>query len=140
MLASITMQHFIRQYPAICGMTGTAISSANEFLEKYGLNVVAVPTYQPCIRVDYPDIVFEKKVAKEEALTAEITQVHKTGQPILIGTCSIEESERLASKLLESEIECQILNAKNDELEAHIIAEAGAVGAVTVSTNMAGSL
>jgi preprotein translocase subunit SecA len=137
-LASITMQHFIRQYPAICGMTGTAISSANEFLEKYGLNVVVVPTNRSCIRVDYPDIVFENKVAKEESLTAEIIRVHKTGQPILIGTCSIEESERLASKLLESEIECHILNAKNDELEAHIIAEAGAVGAVTVSTNMAG--
>ncbi len=137
-LASITMQYFIRQYPAICGMTGTAISSANEFLEKYGLNVVVIPTNRTCIRVDHPDIVFESKEAKEKVLVAEIARVHKTGQPILIGTCSIEESERLASKLLESEIECHILNAKNDEMEARIIAEAGAVGAVTVSTNMAG--
>jgi len=137
-LASITMQHFILQYPSICGMTGTAISSANEFLEKYGMNVVVVPTNRPCIREDHPDEVFESKGAKEAALTAEIVRVHKTGRPILIGTCSIEESEHLAGKLSEAKIACNILNAKNDELEARIIAEAGAVGAVTVSTNMAG--
>jgi len=137
-LASITMQYFIRQYPAICGMTGTAISSANELLEKYGLNVVVIPTNRPCIRVDHPDRVFQSRLAKEEALIAEISKVHKTGRPILIGTGSIEESERLAGKLSELDIGCNVLNAKNDELEARIIAEAGAIGAVTVSTNMAG--
>lgn len=137
-LASITMQHFIHQYSGICGMTGTAASSANELLEKYGLNVVVIPTNRPCIRVDLPDIVYKDKRAKEGALTKEIIRVHKTGQPVLVGTCSVEESERLAGKLMESKVECHILNAKNDELEAQIIAEAGAVGAVTVSTNMAG--
>jgi len=137
-LASITMQYFIRQYPAICGMTGTAISSANELLEKYGLNVVVIPTNRPCVRVDHPDRVFQSRLAKEEALIAEISKVYKTGRPILIGTGSIEESERLAGKLSELDIGCNVLNAKNDELEAHIIAEAGAIGAVTVSTNMAG--
>lgn len=137
-LASITMQHFIGQYPGKCGMTGTAATSANELLEKYGLGVVVIPTNKPCIRIDHEDIVFSTKAAKEAVLTEEITRAHKKGQPVLVGTCSIEESERLAAKLYEAGIRCNVLNAKNDGLEARIVAEAGSVGAVTVSTNMAG--
>ncbi|MCR4436079.1 MAG: accessory Sec system translocase SecA2 [Clostridiales bacterium] len=137
-IASVTLQNFIRLYPKFCGMTGTAVTSAGEFAEFYGLKVVVIPTNRPCIRVDYTDKVYTHREAKERGLIAEITQVHKTGRPILVGTCSVEESERLAAKLKAAGIDCRVLNAKNDELEAKIIANAGALGAVTVSTNMAG--
>lgn len=137
-IASITLQNFIRLYPKICGMTGTAQTAADEFKELYGLNVVVIPTNKPCIRKDYPDIIFTHKEAKYKALVSEIIKVHKTGRPILIGTCSVEESELLAGRLEELGVECRILNAKNDELEARIVADAGTLGAVTVSTNMAG--
>lgn len=137
-IASITLQNFIRLYPHVCGMTGTAQTAANEFLEFYGLKVVVIPTNRQCIRVDEPDIMFTHKEAKLAALLTEITAVHKTGRPMLIGTRSVEESEQLAGRLKEYGVECRVLNAKNDEYEAGIIARAGTFGAVTVSTNMAG--
>ncbi|MCX8128812.1 MAG: accessory Sec system translocase SecA2 [Clostridia bacterium] len=137
-LSSITLQNFIRLYPKICGMTGTAATSANEFQQFYGLNVLVIPTNKPCIREDLEDVIFTHKEAKLKAITSEIVRVHSTGRPILVGTCSVEESEQLAGALRESGVVCQVLNAKNDELEAGIIAQAGAIGAVTVSTNMAG--
>ena len=114
-------------------MTGTAITSADEFKEFYGMTVVSIPTNKPCIRIDYPDLIFSHKEAKYKALISEIIKIHDSGRPMLIGTCSVEESEILAEKLKASGVACQILNAKNDELEAHIIANAGAFGAVTVS-------
>ncbi|NLD46843.1 MAG: accessory Sec system translocase SecA2, partial [Clostridiaceae bacterium] len=135
---SITMQNFIRQYPKICGMTGTAYSAAEEFRDFYGIGVAIIPTHRPCIRVDEPDVVFTHKEAKYKALVKEILRVHKTGRPILIGTCSVDESERIFSELKEAGVNCQVLNVKNDELEAAIIERAGTFGAVTVSTNMAG--
>lgn len=137
-MGSITLQNFIKLYPKICGMTGTALSSADEFEEFYGLKVVIIPTNRACVRVDHPDVVFTHKEAKFKALVSEIIEVHKSGRPILIGTCSVEESERLAKALMDAGISCQVLNAKNDRQEAEIIARAGELGAVTVSTNMAG--
>lgn len=137
-ITSITLQHFIKMYSKVCGMTGTAIASAREFKEFYGLQVVVIPTNRPSIRIDYPEVIFTHKEAKYNAVVKEILHVHKTGRPILIGTCSIEESELLADKLRTLGISSQVLNAKNDELEAHIVATAGSLGAITVSTNMAG--
>jgi preprotein translocase subunit SecA len=137
-IASITLQNFIRLYPRVCGMTGTAQTAANEFLEFYGLKVVVIPTNKECIRADKPDIMFTHKEAKLEALLSEITAVNKAGRPVLIGTRSVEESEQLAGRLKDLGVACQVLNAKNDEQEARIIARAGELGAVTVSTNMAG--
>lgn len=137
-LASITLNHFIRLYPKVCGMTGTALTASDEFAEFYGLRVVVIPTNRPCIRVDHPDWVFTHKEAKNRALVEEIRRVHSTGRPILVGTGSVEESEHLAALLKEAGVECRVLNAKNDALEARIVSEAGALGALTVSTNMAG--
>lgn len=137
-LYSITLQNFIRQYPGFCGMTGTAQTSAEEFREFYGIDVVVISTNRLCIRVDYPDLIFTDKGAKYKALIKEIVEVHKKGQPVLIGTCSVEESEFIYMKLKEAGVECQVLNAKNDEMEARIIEMAGKIGSVTVSTNMAG--
>ena len=122
----------------MCGMTATAKTSANEFKWFYDLDVAVIPTNKSCIRKDEVDFIFSNTVAKYEALVLEIKNVHETGRPILVGTASIEESEKLAMALNEVRINCNILNAKNDELEASIIAKAGALGAVTVSTNMAG--
>ncbi|HEX9060797.1 MAG TPA: accessory Sec system translocase SecA2 [Clostridia bacterium] len=137
-LNQITIQSFINLYPKICGMTGTAVSARDEFMEFYGLETVVIPPNRPCIRIDLPDMVFSNKKAKYEALLNEIKFVNSTGRPILIGTGSISESSSIASILKESAIHCQVLNAKNDEYEAKIIANAGNLGAVTVSTNMAG--
>src|SRR5678815_5181541 len=137
-LGSITLQHFLKHYPRLAGMTATAQTSAEELEHFYGLRVVPVPPNKPCIREDLPGLVFANKASKEKALVAEITQIHSTGRPILVGTSSVHESEMLAEQLRKSGIECVVLNAKNDEAEAAIIARAGAVGAVTISTNMAG--
>ncbi len=135
-LGSITMQNLVGLYPAVCGMTGTAATQSHEFLEIYDLHVVIIPTNRPMIREDFPDIVFRTRQEKEAALVEEIRNVHQTGQPILVGTASVEESERLSRKL--DGIPHEVLNARNDELEAGIIACAGNPGAVTISTNMAG--
>lgn len=137
-LAQITLHNFIRLYPGICGMTGTARHAADEFAEFYGMRVVVIPTNKPCIRTDFPDLVYTDKNAKLIAVVNEVVKVHETGRPILIGTCSVEESELLAGMLEQAGVRCNVLNAKNDELEAGIIAMAGEIGAVTVSTNMAG--
>jgi preprotein translocase subunit SecA len=137
-LSSITIQHFLQKYPTLSGMTATASSSASELSEVYGLSVVQVPPYRPCIRKDLPDFVFMSKTAKRRALLEEISGEHRRGRPVLVGTISVEESEALANELLERGIACRVLNARNDGQEAAIIAEAGVIGAVTISTNMAG--
>ena len=135
-LGSITFQNLAALYPWVCGMTGTAATQAEEFRTGYGLDVEAIPTNRPVIRVDEPDVVFPSKSAKEEALIEEIERVHATGQPVLAGTASVEESERLSARL--SAVPHSVLNARNEEAEAEIIARAGERGAVTISTNMAG--
>lgn len=135
-LGSITLQNFMDLYPAVSGMTGTAATQADEFSGVYDLQVELVPTNRPMIRIDHPDVVFRTRLEKEAALIDEIRKIYRTGQPILVGTASVEESERLSRKL--HEIPHQVLNARNDEQEAAIIAHAGQRGAVTISTNMAG--
>lgn len=137
-LGMITLQNFLSLYPKICGMTATAQTSAREFNETYGLEVVTIPPNRPCIRIDHPDLIFTHKEARNKALIEEIGHVHSTGRPILIGTASVEESDLLAADLLRAGIKCSVLNARNDEMEAGIIEKAGKLGAVTVSTNMAG--
>ncbi|MBU3156689.1 accessory Sec system translocase SecA2 [Clostridium estertheticum] len=134
----ITLQSFILLYKKIAGMTATAMDSADEISEFYNLDVFVIPPHVPCKRIDYPDVIFTHKEAKCRALINEIIRVHDTGQPILIGNPSVLESDYLALKLKEKGVVCQVLNAKNDELEASIIKQAGVIGAVTVSTNMAG--
>ncbi|NQT11241.1 MAG: accessory Sec system translocase SecA2, partial [Planctomycetes bacterium] len=135
---SITLQHFLRLYPKMCGMTATARAAADEFYEFYDLKVVVVPPNRASIRVDHPDRVFTHKEAKNRALVDEITRVQASGRPVLVGTASVAESEQLALELGGAGVTCQVLNAKNDEREAKIIASAAAPGAVTISTNMAG--
>jgi len=137
-LGSITLMHFLGEYAQVCGMTATARSAAEEFKTFYGLDTVVIPPNSPCIRIDHPDVVFTHKEAKTKALIEEITQAHGTGRPVLVGTISVKESEQLAGALVQADVPCQVLNAKNDELEAQIIAQAGSLGAVTISTNMAG--
>jgi preprotein translocase subunit SecA len=135
-LGSITLRHLTALYPQICGMTGTAATQALEFEKFYELPVEVIPTNRPMIRVDHPDAVFATKAEKEDAVLTEIRRVHQRAQPVLVGTGSVEESERLSRKL--ADIPHQVLNARNDEPEAAIIAQAGQRGAVTISTNMAG--
>jgi preprotein translocase subunit SecA len=135
-LGSVTVQNLIGLYPAACGMTGTAASQADEFHEMYGLEVDVIPTNRPVIRVDHPDRLFDTRADKEDAIVEEIRTVHATGRPVLIGTSSVEESERLSRRL--AELPHQVLNARNEEAEAAIVARAGARNAVTISTNMAG--
>lgn len=137
-LGMITLQHFLSLYPKICGMTATAHVSAMEFEEIYALQVVQIPPNRPNIRIDHPHQIYTHKEAKLKALVHEILSVHRTGRPILIGTSSVEESDLLAEALSATGVPCHVLNAKNDAKEAEIIAKAGEVGAVTVSTNMAG--
>lgn len=137
-VGSITLQHFLKQYPKLSGMTATAQPAAEELEDFYGLKVVPIPPNRPCVREDLPDVIFTHKEAKNRALIAEISRAHATGRPVLVGTSSVEESESLARKLREACVACRALNAKNDEAEAEIIAQAGAIGAVTISTNMAG--
>ncbi|MDQ0492343.1 accessory Sec system translocase SecA2 [Paenibacillus brasilensis] len=137
-LGTITLQHFLSLYPKICGMTATAHASAMEFEDIYGLQVVQIPPNRPNIRIDHPHRIYTHKVAKLKALVQEISSVHATGRPILIGTSSVEESDMLAKALAAADVLCHVLNAKNDAKEAEIIAKAGEIGAVTVSTNMAG--
>lgn len=134
----ITIQNFIMLHRKIAGMTGTAMDAAEDFRKFYSLEVVKIPTHNPCIREDKPNVVFTHKEAKYKALIQEINRIHNTGQPILIGTGSIRESVYVAEKLKGIRIPSQVLNAKNDEYEAHIIEQTGALNSVTVSTNMAG--
>jgi preprotein translocase subunit SecA len=135
-LGSITMQNLVSLYPRVCGMTGTAATQAAEFRSIYGLDVEVIPTNRPVIRVDHPDVLFETKLEKERAVIEEIRRAHQAGRPVLVGTVSVRESERLSASL--RGIPHQVLNARNEEKEAGIIARAGERGAVTISTNMAG--
>jgi preprotein translocase subunit SecA len=137
-MGSIALQHFISLYPKLSGMTGTAKTAAVELNEFYHLTVAVIPTNKPCIRVDHKDLIYADFQAKQKAIISEVQRIHQKGQPILIGTVSVEESEQLAEALSKEGIVCNILNAKNDMQEAAIIAKAGEFGAVTVSTNMAG--
>lgn len=137
-LGTITLQHFLSLYPNICGMTATAKASAIEFEDIYHLQVVEIPSNRANIRIDHPHRIYTHKAAKFKALVQEILSVHVAGRPILIGTSSVEESVILAEALAEAHVRCHVLNAKNDAEEAAIIAKAGEIGAVTVSTNMAG--
>ena len=135
-LASITLQNLISLYPEICGMTGTAATQADEFHSIYALEVEVIPPNRPNIRADLPDRIFATRQEKEQAVAAAVRRSHETGQPVLVGTGSVQESERLGAQL--TDIPHHILNARNEEEEAGIIARAGEVGAVTISTNMAG--
>jgi preprotein translocase subunit SecA len=137
-LNSITLRHFIKRYPKISGMTATAQIADEEFKVFYGLHVVVVPQHKPCVRIDHPDVIYKTKNEKQTAILNEIARVHATCRPILVGTQSIQESARLADLLRDQSIPCEVLNAKRDEFEAQIIAQAGKSGAVTISTNMAG--
>jgi preprotein translocase subunit SecA len=137
-LGSITVQALAGMYERVCGMTGTAATQADEFRKVYGLSVTVIPTNRPVIRQDLPDIVYADKDARNRALVEEIRKVHETGRPVLVGTASVEESERLSRRLQIAAVPHSVLNARNDEAEAEIIAQAGALGAVTISTNMAG--
>jgi preprotein translocase subunit SecA len=135
---SITLQHFLRLYPKVAGMTATARPAAEEFQEFYDLTVVVLPPHRPCVRVDRPDVVFTHKEAKTRGLVEEIVRTQRTGRPVLVGTISVAESEQLAAELRRAGITCRVLNAKHDEEEAGIVAQAATPGAVTISTNMAG--
>jgi preprotein translocase subunit SecA len=135
-LGSITLQHLVAQYPQVCGMTGTAATQALEFERVYGMQVETIPPNRPVIRVDHPDTLFATKAEKEQEVLQEIRRAHGSGQPVLVGTGSVEESERLSGML--GDIPHRVLNARNDEREAAIVAQAGERGAVTISTNMAG--
>ncbi len=138
-LDSITVQALVGRYPRVCGMTGTAVAVAEQLREFYGLEAAVIPPNRPCIRVDEPDRVFASVADKEAALVAEVAEVHATGRPVLVGTLDVAESERLARKLTAAGVEnVVVLNARNDAEEAAVVAEAGALGAVTVSTQMAG--
>ena len=137
-LAQVTLQNYFRMYDKLAGMTGTADTEAVEFWNTYRLNVVVIPTNQPMIREDHDDVLFLKQSAKFKAVADEIERVHKKGQPILVGTVSIEKSELLSLLLKQRKIPHSILNAKQHAKEAEIIAEAGQKGHVTISTNMAG--
>ncbi len=137
-LASTTLQSVARRYPRLAGMTGTARSDAEELGALYRLQVVVVPPHEKPRRQDFVDLIFTHAEARDAAVVEEVVETHATGRPVLVGTASVEESERLAAALGERGVAPQVLNAKNDEAEAEIIAEAGALGAVTISTNMAG--
>jgi preprotein translocase subunit SecA len=137
-LATITLQNFFRLYEKLGGMTGTALTEAAEFEEIYGLGVVQIPTHRPMVREDLADVVYKSEEAKFEAVADDIEDRYKAGQPVLVGTTSVEKSEYLAGLLLRRGVAHEVLNAKQHEHEAAIIAQAGRKGAVTVATNMAG--
>jgi preprotein translocase subunit SecA len=137
-LATITLQNYYRTYEKLAGMTGTAKTEEVEFLEIYSLGVVEVPTNRPVVRDDAPDLIYKSEDAKFDAVADEIRRRHEAGQPVLIGTTSVEKSERVARQLTKMGIQHEVLNAKNHAREAEIVSQAGRLGAVTVSTNMAG--
>lgn len=137
-LATITFQNYFRMYDKLAGMTGTADTEAAEFKKIYNLDVMVVPTNQPMIRTDFPDVIYKTKREKYEAVLDEIVELNKKGQPVLVGTISIDVSERLSEKLRKRGIKHSVLNAKNHQKEAEIVAMAGQKCSVTISTNMAG--
>ncbi|MDQ1284289.1 MAG: preprotein translocase subunit SecA [Patescibacteria group bacterium] len=137
-LATITFQNYFRMYQKLSGMTGTAMTSAEEFFKVYSIEAVEIPTNKPMIRKDLPDIIYKSEKGKFDAICEKIKEVHKAGQPILVGTIAIEKSEYLSALLSRFGVEHKVLNAKQHEKEALIVAEAGQLGAVTIATNMAG--
>ncbi len=137
-LATITFQNYFRMYAKLAGMTGTAETEEQEFREIYNLDVMVIPTNRPMIRADHHDVVFKTEQEKFDAVIEEIRDCHERGQPVLVGTVSIEKSERVAAQLKKTGVRHFVLNAKNHEREAEIVAQAGRPGAVTISTNMAG--
>jgi preprotein translocase subunit SecA len=137
-IASVTFQNYFRLYKNLAGMTGTALTSAEEFYTVYGLDVVPIPTHRGVQRVDRDDLIFQSVHAKEKAITEKVKELNKKGQPVLIGTVSVEDNERLSELLARANVPHEVLNAKNHEREGEIIAQAGRKGGVTLATNMAG--
>ncbi|MBQ5587498.1 MAG: preprotein translocase subunit SecA, partial [Selenomonadales bacterium] len=137
-LASITFQNYFRMYDKLSGMTGTAKTEEGEFVKIYNLPVVVIPTNKEIKRTDFPDVIYKTKAAKYRAVVKAIKELHEKGQPVLVGTTSIRQSEALSAELHKARIPHQVLNAKYHEMEAEIISEAGQLGAVTIATNMAG--
>lgn len=137
-LATITLQNYFRMYKKLAGMTGTAATEAAEFKEIYGLEVVQIPTHRPMIRIDYPDVIYRTQKEKFEAVAQEVVEAYEKGQPVLVGTTSIENSEKVSKLLRAKKIPHHVLNAKVHEREAQIVAQAGRFKTVTVATNMAG--
>jgi len=137
-LATITIQNYFRMYRKLAGMTGTAFTESEEFKDIYGLGVLVLPTNQPMIRKDNPDAIYRTVMEKFAAVADEVEEAHKEGAPVLVGTTSIENSERVSKLLRARKVPHQVLNAKHHEMEAQIVAQAGHLGAVTVATNMAG--
>ena len=137
-LATITFQNYFRMYTKLAGMTGTALTEETEFREIYGLDVVVIPTHRPVQREDHSDLVFKTAKGKYDAIVEEIIETHKTGQPVLVGTTSIEKSEYLSSLLKRKGIPHKVLNARYHEQEAEIVSHAGELGNITIATNMAG--
>ena len=137
-LATITFQNFFRLYTKLSGMTGTALTEEEEFASIYAIDVVEIPTNRPVVRVDHPDVVYKTQAAKYRAVIRQILECHEKGQPVLVGTISIEKSELLSKLLSRQGVAHTVLNAKYHEKEAEIVAQAGRLGAVTIATNMAG--
>lgn len=137
-LATITIQNYFRMYRKLAGMTGTADTEAFEFKKIYNLDVVVIPTHKPMIRIDYNDCVYKTEREKFNAVVEEIRKLHEIGRPVLVGTTSIEKSEKLSKMLDKLKLPHQVLNAKHHEKEAEIVAQAGRLGAITIATNMAG--
>lgn len=137
-IATITFQNYFRMYKKLAGMTGTAATEEEEFRKIYGLDVVVIPTNEPMIRLDYEDVIYKTELGKFNAVVEEIVECYKRGQPVLVGTISIERSEQLSNLLKRRGIPHQVLNAKYHEKEAEIVAQAGRLGSVTIATNMAG--
>ena len=137
-LATITFQNYFRMYDKLSGMTGTAVTEQEEFVSIYGLDIIEVPTNKPVARADHPDVVYKNENGKNRAIIRQIQDCHAKGQPVLVGTVSIEKSEYISKLLQRTGIRHNVLNAKNHEREAEIVAQAGKFGAVTIATNMAG--
>jgi preprotein translocase subunit SecA len=135
--ASITFQNYFRLYEKLAGMTGTALTSSEEFYKVYGLNTIAVPTNKPSARTDHDDLILQTESGKFKAIARRVKELHEKGQPVLVGTVSVEKNELLSTHFKQEGIPHEILNAKNHEREAEIIAQAGRRGAVTIATNMA---
>ena len=137
-MASITYQNYFRLYNKLAGMTGTAMTESEEFFDIYKLNVVSIPTNKKMLRKDFNDEIYRTEKEKYHAISNKIIECNKKGQPVLVGTTSIEKSEKISNYLNNKNIKHNVLNAKHHEQEARIIAEAGKIGAVTIATNMAG--
>src|SRR5438094_4143508 len=137
-LATITLQNYFRLYERLSGMTGTAETEAAEFHSTYKLEVIVIPTHMPMVRKDNPDVIYRTLPEKWDAVVDEIKELHEKGQPVLVGTVSVENSELIARKLQRIGVPHNVLNAKYHEREAEIVAQAGRKGMVTIATNMAG--